>query len=179
MQILPFGFARQNCHLHCRIIRYQKMDCLGCNLPTHAGDDKNHVMSDGWPEGLLVTLCRIITPRRAVQHHQTPDNASLMLGQRRRLWSNIKIALFKCIVFAGHALRVLRAWPYPLTSANTFSTSFHSHYQEDQHCGDMDNSSNVQAFRQQYINFMSALHFLAMESLKLQYLHHFKEHGCK
>ena len=32
-------------------------------------------------------------------------NAGLMLGQRRRRWTNIKLALVKRVVFSGYAAR--------------------------------------------------------------------------
>ena len=32
------------------------------------------------------------------------NNVGLMLGQRRRRWTNIKPILFKCVVFAGYWL---------------------------------------------------------------------------
>ena len=59
------------------------------------------------------------------------NNAGLMLGQRRRRWSNIKPALERCIMFHGSVCVQLAVSAYPRPWVDVFALP-----QKNQHGGD-------------------------------------------
>ena len=50
-------------------------------------------------------LCLILNDKSGIQHAGHAYNAGLMLGQRRRRWTNIKPALVDCLVLAVVVVR--------------------------------------------------------------------------